>query len=346
MRKHVITYFTGKIIPALANLALIILVVRTLGEAEYGKYSLVFYATMLVSTLTFGWIQQSTLRFLSAYNHEIDTVIQRFFHLTLFSALASAVIMLPVSVFYFELTGLETGIVLSYAFLYNFYWFNLTLNQAETRSLRFAVLEGSYNILYIGILLLFLFVFRMKWFAVLFLSMSIGLVFTEVIRISMPASHRFRLNLRHYYWDAGFTKKMLDFGFTLTFWLFISYIVTIADRFIIKEFYSYSEVGVYSAVKDFIIKIATFATADPGSHLDHPGGVCAGFHRFPASAEHLLYQDPPPDHPGTVPAFRGDPLQRLPVAAGDDPAQAARTVAPAEADASCDPGQPVSQHRG
>jgi O-antigen/teichoic acid export membrane protein len=56
-------------------------------------------------------------------------------------------------------------------------------------------------------------------------------------------------------------RKVFSFGFTLTLWLFLSYIVNIADRFIIKTYSNYAEVGVYSAIKDFVIKISTFATA-------------------------------------------------------------------------------------
>ncbi|MDP4280815.1 MAG: oligosaccharide flippase family protein [Bacteroidota bacterium] len=261
MKKEVIIYFTGKLIPALVTLFIIVLVVRTLGEVEYGRYSLVFYASMLVSTLTFGWIQQSTLRFLTAYKDELETTINRLFHLTILSSVAAVLIMLPVCIFYFKLTWIETGIVLLYVFLYNFYFFNLTLNQAQTKPLRYAILEGSFNLLYIGILSIFLFVVHVKWFAIIFVSMSLGLVFAEMIRISMPASHKYPVNLANFYWDPDFTRRMLDFGFTLTIWLFLSNIVTIADRFIISEFFSYKEVGVYSAVKDIIVKVATFVTA-------------------------------------------------------------------------------------
>ncbi len=123
MKRDALVYFTGKIIPALVTLAIIILGVRMLGEAEYGRYSLVFYASMLVSTLTFGWIQQSTIRFLSAHSGDLDQVINRFFHLTLLSAVAAILVMFPLCLFYFGLSWTETGIVLSYVFLYNFYRF-------------------------------------------------------------------------------------------------------------------------------------------------------------------------------------------------------------------------------
>jgi O-antigen/teichoic acid export membrane protein len=272
MKKDALVYFLGKIVPALVTLAIIILGVRMLGEAEYGRYSLVFYASMLVSTLTFGWIQQSTIRFLSAHSGDLDRVINRFFHLTLLSAVAAILVMFPLCLFYFGLSWTETGIVLSYVFLYNFYWFNLTLNIAQSKPVRFALLEGSFNLIYLAVLLVFLYGFGMKWFAVLFLSMSLGLVFAECIRTGIPASQKFRVNLRHFYWDTAFTKKMFDFGFTLTLWLFLSYIVTIADRFIIKEYFSYAEVGIYSAVKDLIIKISTFAAA-PVILAYHPGIV-------------------------------------------------------------------------
>ena len=40
MKKEILKYLAGRFIPAIVNLALVILAVRYLGPAEYGKYSL------------------------------------------------------------------------------------------------------------------------------------------------------------------------------------------------------------------------------------------------------------------------------------------------------------------
>ena len=260
MKKHVLIYFAGKIIPAGVNLAIIILAVRFLGKAEYGKYSLVFYATMLLSTLTFGWIQQSIIRFLSAYPKEQVLIINRFFFLTIISTLSAVIIGVFLCIFYFHLRWSNTAVVTLYIFMYNIFLFHLTLNQTNRKSLRYAMLEGSYNLFFIVLFLFLVLVFNQHLFIVLFIAMVLGLVLTEFIRITILPEGRVGLDPSHIYFNISFSKKVFNFGFPITLWLFLSYFLNISDRFIIKEFANYENVGTYSAIKDFIIKIATFTT--------------------------------------------------------------------------------------
>ncbi|MDP1621542.1 MAG: oligosaccharide flippase family protein [Bacteroidales bacterium] len=260
MRKDVLIYFAGKIIPAGVNLAVIILAVRYIGQAEYGKYSLIFYAVMLLSTLTLGWIQQGILRFLSAYPGEQVLVINRFYFLTLLSTLSAVIIGILMCILYFHLPWTETVIVVSYLFMYNVFLFHLTLNQTKRKSMRYAILEGSYYLIFFILFLLLVFAFNNKLFIVLFIAMLAGLVLTEVLRVTILPEGRVGLDPSRIYFNAGFSKKVFNFGFPITIWLFLSYLLNIYDRFIIKEFTSYEDVGTYSAIKDFIIKIATFTT--------------------------------------------------------------------------------------
>jgi len=260
MKKDVLIYFGGKIVPTLVNLAIIILAVRYLGKAEYGKYSLVFYATMLLSTLTFGWIQQSILRFLSAYPNEQVLVVNRFFFLTLLSSLLAAVVGLFLCIFYFHLPWSDTLVVVIYIFMYQIFLFHLTLNQTNKKSLSYAILEGSYYLVFLIFFLLLIFIFNQHLFIILFIAMVIGLVLTELMRIMVLPGGRAGLDPTRIYFETGFSKTVFSFGFPITIWLFLSYLVNISDRFILKEFASYENVGTYAAIKDLIIKISTFTT--------------------------------------------------------------------------------------
>ena len=260
MKKDVLIYFAGKIIPACVNLAIIILAVRFLGKAEYGKYSLVFYATMLLSTLTFGWIQQSIIRFLSAYPHEQVLVINRFFFMTIMSTLSAVIIGLFLCIFYFQLQWTETAVVMVYIFMYNIFLFHLTLNQTSRKSLRYAILEGTFNLFYIIMFLVLVIIFNQHLFIVLFVAMVFGLLFTGFLQITVLTEAKVGLDISRIYFHTGFSKQVFNFGFPITIWLFLSYLLNISDRFIIKEFTSYENVGTYSAIKDLIIKLATFTT--------------------------------------------------------------------------------------
>ncbi|MFZ4523425.1 MAG: oligosaccharide flippase family protein [Bacteroidales bacterium] len=260
MKKDVLIYFAGKIIPAGVNLLIIILAVRFLGKTEYGKYSLVFYATMLLSTLTFGWIQQSILRFLSAYPNEQIVVVNKFYFLTIVSTLSAVVLGVFLCLFYFDLSWMNTLVVIVYIFMYNIFLFHLTLKQTTQKATRYAILEGTYNLFFIVVFLLLVLVFNQRLFIVMFIAMVTGLLFTEFLRVTLLPEGRVGLDSSKIYFEKGFSKKVFNFGFPITVWLFLSYFLNISDRFIIKEFTSYENVGTYAAIKDFIIKISTFTT--------------------------------------------------------------------------------------
>jgi O-antigen/teichoic acid export membrane protein len=260
MRKDVLIYFAGKIVPALVQLAIIILTVRFLGKAEYGKYSLVFNATMLISTFTFGWIQQSILRFLTAYPNEQVLTINRFYFLCVMSTFLAVGLSIVLSIFYFHLDLINTVVVSVYIFMYNLFLFHLTLNQTNRKSFRYATLEGTYYLLFIAFFLLFTMVFNFRLFIVLFVAMVSGLLLTEFLRITVLPEGKVGLDPTKIYFNTDFSKKVFNFGIPLAIWLFISYFLNISDRYIINAYSSNEDLGTYSAIKDFIIKISTFTT--------------------------------------------------------------------------------------
>lgn len=59
--------------------------------------------------------------------------------------------------------------------------------------------------------------------------------------------------------DSGFFRKSLQYGFLITSWLFISNLFNVVDRFIIRHYFDFEKVGVYSVVYDFIYRLTSFA---------------------------------------------------------------------------------------
>ena len=120
MRKEILKYLAGRFIPAIVNVALVVLAVRFLGPVVYGKYSLLLYTALLAITLSFHWVQVSILRFLGGMPRETNVVMSRFFDLTVFSALVSTFIVLLAGIFYFHLALPELFLVSLFAFLNHF----------------------------------------------------------------------------------------------------------------------------------------------------------------------------------------------------------------------------------
>jgi len=61
-------YSISKIIPGLAGLISVIFFFRWVGAEEYGKYSIIFSFTNLIAAFSFGWLNQSIIRYSSTYN--------------------------------------------------------------------------------------------------------------------------------------------------------------------------------------------------------------------------------------------------------------------------------------
>ena len=257
-KKDILIYFAGKMIPAVVNLALIVLALRWLGKAEYGKYSLIFYVLMLLSTFGFGWIQQSILRYLSIYKKQKGLAIIRFGMLTLISSLAGALIFLFLGPLYYKISIPETLLFIGIIILYNFLALSMTVSQAGFKPLNYAITEGSYNILMISTFAFLVLFVGEKTYMSLFLAMMLGLIASVLLPFLFKFRNKHQWRWSDAYVNARFFKKMWSFGILLSIWLSVSYLFNIANRFFIKEYSGYADVGLFSSVYDLIFKISGF----------------------------------------------------------------------------------------
>ncbi len=260
MKSEVIKYLGGRFIPALVNLAVIILAIRFLGPVEYGRYSLLFFTVLLVITLTFHWVQVSVLRFLSGMPRESDVVLGRFYDLTILSAVCSTLLVAAAGYFYFRLDGISLVIVSLYAFLNHFFLFHQAVLHAYHKSIRTAILEGSDHVIILLALLTGIFFLEWRSAMVLFASYVVALAGVLVLRSLIRVKGLFRVNLRKIYWDSRFFSRVVDFGYGLALYIFLSHLVLAADRFLVGGLLGIREAGMYSAVKDLLFKTVTFAS--------------------------------------------------------------------------------------
>ena len=259
MKKDVIIYFLGKSIPAIVSLVMIVLVVRFLGEDQYGKYSLIVYVAILVTQLCFTWIQQSMIRFLSLYKEKPGEILSRLFFLTVLSTLPAILIMFLVCFLYFSLNLYELLIVVFYTAMYILFIFRLTLYQAYMKPVKYASYESIYSIFLLLFLFGFIYFIAYKNFIIVFISMGAGFLLTEIVHGLFLTEPIYKIDIGRIHWDKTFTKKVMDYGLPLTIWIFISTFTMMADRYIIKEFDGYAAAGTYAAIKDLVTKISTFA---------------------------------------------------------------------------------------
>lgn len=260
MSNDIIKYLGGRFIPAIVSIAVIVLAIRFLGPLEYGRYSLIYYAVLMTGTLSFHWVQVSILRFLGSMPQESSIVMSRFFDLTIVTALVSTLLVLALGQWYFRLAPVELIFVGLFAFLNHFYLFHQAVLQAYRKSIRTAILEGSDQVLILAVLLVGLFVFRWKSSALLFISMVIGLAGVLGLRSLIRVKGLLTVDLKHIHWDGRFAAKVVEFGYGITLWMFLSHLLMAIDRFVVMEYLGYGKAGTYSAVKDLLFKCITFAS--------------------------------------------------------------------------------------
>lgn len=259
IKKDIFIYFTGKMVPAVVNLAVIVLALRWLGKETYGRYSLIFYFVMLVSTFTVGWVQQSVLRYLSAYRSRLKLTILRFKILSLISSFAGVLIIIIPGLLYFRLNFNETLVLSAVLLLYNYLLLCLTIEQSLFRPLRYAVREGLYNVVMLVTFIVLTFFLKEENYIILFVAMIVGLGIVLLIPQTKDLQTTFNIKWSPAYLNRKFFQKMWSFGILLSVWLSISYLFNIANRFFIKEYAGYEQVGIFSSVYDIIFKISGFA---------------------------------------------------------------------------------------
>ena len=259
MNKEVIIYFIGKIIPAIFNILLIFISIKFLGEEKYGQYTLLLNIVLTIHTFTFGIVQQGILRFLSQNKTFINISINRFFIFINVTSLLGVIVFYIFNFFYFNLDIINVIIISAFLYLYNLYMYNLTINQALFKSKKYVINEIMYNLFLIVFLLIFIF-YNYKNYMIIFWSMLISLfIVISIITLGFIKTNKIKYSKT--YLNKIFFKKTLNYGIQITVWLSIAYIFNIVDRYIMKGYIGYKEVGIYSSIYDIIFKISTFACA-------------------------------------------------------------------------------------
>lgn len=257
-RRNMLIYFFGKVVPALCALFIMIAGMRFLGKDEFGRYSLLFNSINIAITFFIGWIQQSMLRFSPGVSGEEFNQRGQFVIYSFFSSLLAAASIFFLSIFYFDEPLLNAGLVAIFVFCFSMLAVHLTYLQSQFRPREFAVTESSFYLLTtlaLSAVIFLAFPKRMIFFYAGWLIAGISWLIVESIRNRKLIVSSLRAAI-----DKSFFTKSLQYGFLITAWLMISNLYNVVDRFIIRHYYDFEAVGIYSVVYDFIYRLTGFAT--------------------------------------------------------------------------------------
>jgi O-antigen/teichoic acid export membrane protein len=247
--KDIRWYAPAKIIPGFFGFLAIVIYTRLLSPEEYGLYSLVITTVFIITAICFDWLRRSVLRYFEKYK-KIGKITE--FISTVVSSLIG--IMVVVLILWYSgvnlfknyldqniisLLNIWALVILAEAG----FTFVLCIRQAMQESFQYAIYSVINAVAKLAIAASSLYFFSAGPKGIFWgMIIATGGVFLWDI-----FSFYQRWEIKISYSSKELFKKLLVYGFPLMGLSIASYILTAADRYMIKYFLTTEDVGVYSA---------------------------------------------------------------------------------------------------
>ncbi|MBN1952644.1 MAG: oligosaccharide flippase family protein [Bacteroidales bacterium] len=259
--KDFFRYYLAKIIPGLVGILVIPGILRLYGESVYGEYSLSISIIQTISTFFSAWLGRSFMRFYTSYQDQ-EYIHKRYNRIMNFFMIPIAVItIILLAGIRFQYMTILIGILCSILFtLYSY------------SSLKYQTFLRSGGVLYAEIIR-----------SVIFFSLVFGIYYA----FQHLSEHKINLILISNllaFWagnlmfsimgkraerpakvmspnpliDKQIRDQLLHYGLPLALWMIGAFLLNISDRYILKIYFNFEEVGVYSSIYDTIFKMNTF----------------------------------------------------------------------------------------
>jgi O-antigen/teichoic acid export membrane protein len=246
-------YLAGRVVPALAGLASVVLLLRLLGTEQYGRYALVFSVGAGIAALAGGWLNQAILRRAALTSPTSPRVLEDPRHLAVCALLIALGMILAERglAWATPADGSDLGAsilsaTLAIALVIYFAW--LARLQATLRPVNVMTAEAVRGVL------MLVFPAAVAW--MLHASTAAILATAAAYLLAMPlASTRLsRTAERGPPGTWAHVQSDVRYGWPLSGWLGLSMLFPIVDRVVISGTAGYSATGSYSAVYDVIIR--------------------------------------------------------------------------------------------
>ena len=239
-------YSISKIIPGLTGLISVILFFRLIGAEEYGKYSIIFSFTNLISTFSFGWLNQSILRYRLTYNSSVK-ILSPILMGFIFGIISVTLFVITTSIFEFPIIFSNKSVIF---LAISIGIFNIVKSTFQSEELpNKVILITSFQ----SILMIICSIILIKLYNNDAKSLILGISFGYLIPI-LPYTKLFTSNV--------ITKKNIkrikpffNYGAPLSLWLGISLSLNFLDRYFIEYYFGTSLMGSYAGFSEFIIRI-------------------------------------------------------------------------------------------
>jgi O-antigen/teichoic acid export membrane protein len=239
-------YSISKIIPGLAGLVSVIIFFRLIGAEEYGKYSLIFSYTNLIAAFSFGWLNQSILRYRSTYNSSVE-IISPVLMGFIFGIVLVIIFVIIASIFQFPIFFSNYHIIFL-ALSIGIFNILKSFFQSEELPNKVILITSAQSLLMILFSMLLL-----KFYNNNSESLILGVSFGYLIPI-LPFTKLFRTNITAKQKNKKI-KSFLNYGGPLSIWLGISLSLNFLDKYFIEYYFGSSLMGSYAGFSEFITRI-------------------------------------------------------------------------------------------
>jgi len=242
--RHSSIYILAKLIPGLMAFAALSLYTHLLSPDEYGVYTLIFSAAVLLHNVIFSWLPAGSLRFWS--NQEFKSGIFTSTLATIYlRILAILVIFVLVGVSIYWNQSVSGWIISTFLLLVSLALFTITqtLFSARIEPFNYALLTISYASLSLG-------------FGATFAYLgygATGVVAGITLGTLIPALFSFKkvwlpLSLKAY--ESKLFKRFVTYGMPLAAAALVEEITKVSDRFMLAILQDKSQAGFYAAGYD------------------------------------------------------------------------------------------------
>lgn len=241
-------YFPVRLVPALTSLITVPLFTRLIDPADYGNFYLITSATSLTATFATAWITGSVVRFY--WPHKKDGKLNEYVATTVWSAvgsLAAAVVLVGIAILVFA-ERLPDGLAVLAPIALASLAFNYTINvllqvlRASNRSTQYAVLAVASSLIATTLSVYFVWGPRLGSFGIL---AGVALGNLLLLPFGLRAvSKEGSISPRNY--DRDILREFTSYGFPLVPAAISTWLLVLADRYVIGIYRGAAEVGLYS----------------------------------------------------------------------------------------------------
>lgn len=253
-------YLLSKVVPGAIGLLSVIVFVRLVGYAEYGRYAVLFAVSTAFASGFSGWLSQGTLRFHSKYNAPAD--FRSFLHATqvgiLLSTTTGGVVLAIVLWVSDGLAGWATLVSVGFSSAMLVYTVVIAQFQASLRSKTVLLYESIRSVASLAIPAALVLAFHSKDHRLLLLGMLLGYLLPLSLR---ALSARGESSTSRVSWspvlpqrERAFLNEVWRYGWPVGLWLLCQQGLVVSDRYFIQKFAGYSAAGIYASMYDLIVR--------------------------------------------------------------------------------------------